>query len=237
MAKRLGPSPRGEHLVEVLRQQYRAIWKNLRTFRSLAASLYMCLETPYLSLERCDAMTDINNVDELRTWLEDGYASSVRTAYLILGDRLDAEDAVQEAFLRAWRFRESLTTATSFKPWLYRVVVNTCNSKLRKEIPHRDRRSRDEVLEDVAERSDPFSRIALSQDVMRALRALPAHLRVVVVLRYYSDLSEREIANVIDRQPGTVKSRLNEARRQLANHPALRTNSSSYTKSARESDT
>ena len=72
---------------------------------------------------------------------------------------------------------------------------------------------------------------------MRALRALPAHLRVVVVLRYYSDLSEREIANVIDRQPGTVKSRLNEARRQLANHPALRTNSSSYTKSARESDT
>ena len=180
-------------------------------------------------------MTELNDVDELRTWLADGYASSVRTAYLILGDRLDAEDAVQEAFLRAWRFRESLTTATSFKPWLYRVVVNTCNSKLRKEIPHRDRRSRDDALDDVADRADPFNRIALSQDVTRALHDLPAHLRVVVVLRYYSDLSEREIAVVIDRQPGTVKSRLNEARRRLANHPALRSESLSNEESTRES--
>ena len=180
-------------------------------------------------------MSDLNDVDELRTWLEDGYASSVRTAYLILGDRLDAEDAVQEAFLRAWRFRESLTTATSFKPWLYRVVVNTCNSKLRKEIPHRDRRSRDDVLDDIAERSDPFNKVALTQDVLRALHDLPAHLRVVVVLRYYSDLSEREIALVIDRQPGTVKSRLNEARRRLASHPALRSESSLNEKPTRGS--
>ena len=48
------------------------------------------------------------------------------------------------------------------------------------------------------------------------------HLRIVVVLRYYADLSEREIAIAIDRKTGTVKSRLNEARRRLAMHPALR---------------
>ena len=74
-------------------------------------------------------MSDLVDVAELRTWLEEGYASSVRTAYLILGNRLDAEDAVQESFLRAWKFRESLSSDSSFKPWLYRVVVNTCNSK------------------------------------------------------------------------------------------------------------
>jgi len=56
---------------------------------------------------------------------------------------------------------------------------------------------------------------------MTALRDLPAHLRIVVVLRYYADLSEHDIAIVIGRQPGTVKSRLNEARRRLALHPAL----------------
>lgn len=68
---------------------------------------------------------------------------------------------------------------------------------------------------------DPISRIALTQDVMRALADLPAHLRIVIVLRYYADLSEYDIAQVISRQPGTVKSRLSEARRRLAVHPAL----------------
>ena len=55
-------------------------------------------------------MSDAVDVDELQTWLEDGYASSVRTAYLILGNRPDAEDAVQESFLRAWKFRDYMAT-------------------------------------------------------------------------------------------------------------------------------
>jgi RNA polymerase sigma-70 factor (ECF subfamily) len=166
-------------------------------------------------------VSDVVDVDELRTWLEDGYSSSVRTAYLILGNRPDAEDAVQESFLRAWKFRDSLATGSSFKPWLYRVVVNTCNSKLRKEIPHRNRRRLDDDLDEVAMIEDPIGRVTLSHDVMSALKDLPAHLRIVVVLRYYVDLSEHDIALVIGRQPGTVKSRLNEARRRLALHPAL----------------
>jgi RNA polymerase sigma-70 factor (ECF subfamily) len=167
------------------------------------------------------SVSDVVDVDELRTWLEDGYASSVRTAYLILGNRPDAEDAVQESFLRAWKFRDSLVTGSSFKPWLYRVVVNTCNSKLRKEIPHRVRRRSDEELDDVADLDDRMAHVAVTNDVMAALKDLPAHLRIVVVLRYYADLSEHDIAVVIGRQPGTVKSRLNEARRRLALHPAL----------------
>jgi RNA polymerase sigma-70 factor (ECF subfamily) len=166
-------------------------------------------------------MSDLVDVAELRTWLEEGYASSVRTAYLILGNRLDAEDAVQESFLRAWKFRESLSSDSSFKPWLYRVVVNTCNSKLRKEIPHRDRRAREDDLAGVAALDDPIGRVGLSNDMMSALRDLPAHLRIVIVLRYYADLSEREIATAIGRQPGTVKSRLSDARARLAAHPAL----------------
>jgi RNA polymerase sigma-70 factor (ECF subfamily) len=181
-------------------------------------------------------MTNAVDVDELRTWLEDGYASSVRTAYLILGNRPDAEDAVQESFLRAWKFRDSLVTGSSFKPWLYRVVVNTCNSKLRKEIPHRLRRRSEDELDDFASIDDPIGRVALSSDVMSALNDLPAHLRIVVVLRYYADLSERDIAVVIGRQPGTVKSRLNEARNRLAVHPALQSEApSSITRKERQS--
>ena len=166
-------------------------------------------------------MIDSEAVDELRMWLEQGYAHSVRTAYLILGDRLDAEDAVQEAFLKAWRFRDSLQKESSFKPWLYRVVVNTCYSRLRREIPLRERRS-DDDLADVDSGEDVERRVSTSADVMRALQDLPTHLRIVIVLRYYSDLSERDIAVAIGRKPGTVKSRLNEARRRLAANPVLR---------------
>ncbi len=160
-------------------------------------------------------------MNELETWLAEGYPQSVRTAYLILGNRLDAEDAVQEAFLRAWKFRDSLAKESSIRPWLYRVVVNTCYSKLRQEIPHRERRA---DAEELSERSlgDPSSRVERSSDVVDALRDLPADLRVVVVLRYYADLSEREIALAIGRKPGTVKSRLHEARRRLSEHPSLR---------------
>ena len=157
---------------------------------------------------------------DLAAWLEEGYPQSVRTAYLILGNRSDAEDAVQEAFLRAWKFRNALAKESSFKPWLYRVVVNSCNSKLREEIPHRDHRSNATELDDVTN-DDIASRMALSHDVRDALSDLPAHLRIVIVLRYFADLSERDIAVAIARKPGTVKSRLNEARRRLAQHPAL----------------
>ena len=57
--------------------------------------------------------------------------------------------------------------------------------------------------------------------MLAALQQLPLSLRVPVVLRYYADLSERDIALAIGRRPGTVKSRLHEARRRLAADPAL----------------
>jgi RNA polymerase sigma-70 factor, ECF subfamily len=161
-------------------------------------------------------------VDDLETWLEEGYERSYRTACLILGNRSDAEEAVQEAFLRAWRFRASLATGSDVRPWLYRVVVNTCNSKLRQEIPHRDRHSSDAELDSLSSSEDSSGHVALSQDLVHALQDLPVDLRVVIVLRYYADLTEREIATAIGRRQGTVKSRLHEARRLLASHPALR---------------
>jgi RNA polymerase sigma-70 factor (ECF subfamily) len=164
--------------------------------------------------------------NDLATWLEESYQRSFRTACLILGNRADAEEAVQEAFLRAWRFRGSLGPEANIKPWLTRVVVNTCCSKLRQEIPHRDRRSDaselDEVSSPVISPEDQAGQASQSQDILRALHDLPLYLRVPVVLRYYADLSEREIALAIGRRPGTVKSRLHEARRRLAEHPVLR---------------
>jgi RNA polymerase sigma-70 factor, ECF subfamily len=163
--------------------------------------------------------------DRLEDWVEEGYAASFRTACLILGNRADAEEAVQDAFLRAWRFRDALTSVPSVKPWLYRVVVNSCYSKLRREIPHRDRRAGDgDLAERMASSSDPAASAEQSEVagvVLAALQRLPVSLRVPVVLRYYADLSERDIALAIGRRPGTVKSRLHEARRRLADDPGI----------------
>ncbi|MDQ1436328.1 MAG: polymerase sigma-70 factor, subfamily, partial [Actinomycetota bacterium] len=59
------------------------------------------------------------------------YARTYRTAVLICGNPADAEEAVQDAFLRAWRFRDALPDDSRRDAWLYRVLVNACYSKLR----------------------------------------------------------------------------------------------------------
>src|SRR5580693_7947703 len=111
---------------------------------------------------------------QLADWLEEGYVASFRTACLILGNRADAEEAVQDAFLRAWRFRDSLSSVPSIRPWLYRVVVNSCYSKLRQEVPHRDRRAGDEPLGHLPERgAGPEARAEhgeIAETVLEALR-------------------------------------------------------------------
>jgi DNA-directed RNA polymerase specialized sigma24 family protein len=71
--------------------------------------------------------------DELVEWLAEGYAPAFRTAFVLLGNRADAEEAVQDAFLRAWRFRAAVPDGDGVRPWLYRVVVNASLSKLRSD--------------------------------------------------------------------------------------------------------
>lgn len=157
----------------------------------------------------------------LGDWVGTRYARAFRTAVLICGNPADAEEAVQDAFLRAWRFRDALPSDDRRDAWLYRVLVNACYSKLRKEVPIRDR-ERDRIDDEsgvIATSASPeleMERAATAEALQSTLRDLPDALRVVVILRYFADLSEREIAIAIRRRPGTVKSRLHEARRRLA---------------------
>jgi RNA polymerase sigma-70 factor (ECF subfamily) len=163
-------------------------------------------------------------VDDLSEWLAVAYPGAYRTARLILRDPVDAEDAVQDAFLRAWRFRASAPRDAGWQPWLYRVVVNACCSRLRRDVPRRDRRA---DLEGDFEDETPGPEVAAlhseeTSAIVAALAALPESLRIPVVLRYYAGLSEKDVAAAIGRRPGTVKSRLYEARQRLANDPRLR---------------
>ncbi len=164
-------------------------------------------------------------MDDLDEWLERDYPTAYRTACLVLRDPLDAQDAVQEAFLRVVRFRDAIPAGEGRRAWLYRVVVNACVSRIRAERARTGKDDGDLGLATVADpQPTPQDRAelsALAGDVLAALALLPESLRVPLVLRYYAGLSEKEIAVAIDRRPGTVKSRLYDARQRLAQDPRL----------------
>ncbi len=162
-------------------------------------------------------------MDSLEEFLASSYDRAYRTAWLILRDRADAEEAVQEAYLRVWRFRDSLPEGDAIKPWLYRVLVNSSISLLRREKPRADAVRRAASEPAPGERSPEVLAVdaEASAAVLAAISELPEHLRVPVVLRYWSGLSEKEIANAVRRRPGTVKSRLHEAKRRLAADPRI----------------
>lgn len=163
--------------------------------------------------------------EELGAWLEASYRRSFRTAWLLLRHRDDAQEVVQDAYLRVWRFRTSIPAGEGREAWLYRVVVNASLSRLRADRKWRGREDNVDLDIYVAPQADEPEhqavRSALAQQVLTALGALPESLRVPVVLRYYVGLSEREIAAAIGRRPGTVKSRLFDARALLAQDSAL----------------
>ena len=131
----------------------------------------------------------------------------VRTAYAVSGDLGVAEDAVQTAFAKAYRSWRRVSRAHSPEAYVRRRAVNEVLTHHRKAAARRES-ARAELPEAAAVTEDP----ALTRDeVWRAVLSLPPRQRAVLVLRYYEDLSEQEIAEVLGCRPGTVKSQSSAA--------------------------
>ena len=153
-----------------------------------------------------------------------------RAAYLITCDAGLAEEAAQDGFIRAHASLRGFRVEEPFRPWLLRIVTNLALNQVR----GRSRRLR--LLERVgmlAERpAEPAADDAVfaterQRELWRAIRELGEDDRVVLYLRYFLELPEKEIAAVIGMAPGTVKSRLNRASGRLravieARYPGLR---------------
>jgi len=121
--------------------------------------------------------------------------AAVRLAYLMTGDRERSRDIAQEAFVRvAARFRH-LRFPDAFDAYLLRTVVNLCTSQFRRERLERDylERERSHAVEAASDQADLGAR----DELVRALRRLPARQRAAVVLRYYEDLSEEAMADAM----------------------------------------
>jgi RNA polymerase sigma-70 factor (ECF subfamily) len=133
----------------------------------------------------------------------------VGTAGLILGDAAQAEDAAQEAMVRAWRDLPSLRDPERFEGWLYRLLIHACHDQ-RRQARHELRI--DELIPGQGRwQPDASAQLADRDEIDRGLERLTADQRAVVVLRYYLGLSDAEIAQATRIPLGTVKSRLNRA--------------------------
>jgi RNA polymerase sigma-70 factor (ECF subfamily) len=163
--------------------------------------------------------------EEALPWLDAVYRFALR---LTAGNRVEADDVVQETFLRAYRHWHTFRRGTSARAWLFTIARNVF-------LRGRERQARlpetleselgfdagalnaDDVLRDVTA-SDPERRFFASfidEEVTRAVEQLPADFREVVVLSDIEGLNYAEIAEVVGAPLGTVKSRLYRGRRML----------------------
>ncbi len=141
-------------------------------------------------------------------------ASVVNVVYRMCGDLALAEEAAQEAFLRAWQKLDHFDPHYAFRNWVCRIALNAALDDLRRQ---RETAALDEQAPDAAEAGPEQSleERQRSQMVRRAVLSLPEASRAVLILREYERLSYQEIAAVLEIPTGTVMSRLNTARRLL----------------------
>lgn len=148
---------------------------------------------------------------------------AIRAAYLITQDRPLAEDVVQTAFVRIYHRIDQYDTSRPFAPWFMRIVVNDAvkastrgNRQVSLYTDSDDHPPLADLLTDTTpEPSAVAESTELRQTVVQALNALTPEQRAVVVMRYYLDFSESEMAHELDTPPGTIKWRLHAARKRL----------------------
>jgi len=129
-----------------------------------------------------------------------------RTTYAVAGDRELTEDALQTAFAQAWSQWSRVSAAEDRVAYVRRMAVNAALARHRRPASRRET-----TVSAVPETPTPADDRLGRDATWQAVRALPARQRAVVVLRYYEDLSEREIAQVLGCRPGTVKSQASAA--------------------------
>jgi RNA polymerase sigma-70 factor (sigma-E family) len=142
-----------------------------------------------------------------------------RTAYLLTGSRASAEDLVQETFVRLYRRKEWLLAADAPVAYARRALTNQFVNDRRRAA------SREIVLADVPEsgraHGDHAGALANRDALWQLLATLPERQRAAIVLRFYEDLPDEEIAAAIEARVGTVRSLISRGLATLRNDPAM----------------
>lgn len=136
-----------------------------------------------------------------------------KTAYLMLGEQTEAEDALQEVFVQVYKSLSGFDPRkAAFTTWLHRITINHCLNRRRKTHPFLL------PLEDISpllKSEFPSAQMAEEESLQQAIEKLTDKQRAVVILRYFWDLPYAEIAQILDVPLGTIKSRLDLALKTL----------------------
>lgn len=163
------------------------------------------------------------DISGLAALVERYQVEAARVAYLIVRDLAQADDVVQEAFLRLYRHSHNFDDSRPFAPYFMRIVANAAIESAQRASNHE---ARFPVLDsDTIDALPPDSFFDLEQQVEAgelreavwdALQTLTPEQRAAIVLRYYFDYSEREVAEALNTPQGTASWRLHRARIELA---------------------
>jgi len=183
------------------------------------------VQEEYANLVRAAAAGDTGALDRLLLRAQE---VAWRFSTSVCGHASDAEDAMQEALIRTYRYVGRIREPEAFRPWLYRTVRNACLMGRRKRAGEPTRlQSLDDVLPGADGRTRPDAphpgknpeqladNAALRRQLRTALHSLPAPYRAIVFLREMEGLSTREVAKVMGMTEDNVKTRLHRARIQL----------------------
>jgi len=169
-------------------------------------------------IERCQSGDPPAFEELFHLYRDDVY----RFSYLVVRDATLAQDVVQEAFLKVFKSVGKFQFRSSFKSWLYRVVVNEAITILRRRKLKEDLHPTPGAVTDASDshsrrwQPEEFALESEERDLLHwAVGQLDPIHRSVVVLKYFHDFSDPEIAAVVGCPPGTVKSRLHRARELL----------------------
>ncbi|MFE0400547.1 SigE family RNA polymerase sigma factor [Streptomyces nigra] len=142
----------------------------------------------------------------------------VRTAYLLTGDAHHAEDLTQTALAKAYRAWRRVSRADSPEAYVRRMLVSCNSDRFRKR---RVRESLTDAPPDRAGRDEGYAGVDERGALLGALAQLPPRQRAVVVMRYWEDLSEAEVAELLGCSVGTVKSQASKGLAKLRMCPGL----------------
>jgi RNA polymerase sigma-70 factor (ECF subfamily) len=145
-----------------------------------------------------------------------------RVACLITGDRDEAQDAAQTAFIKAVQALGSFRSDAPFRPWLLRIVANEAKNRVRSNVRRASGPLDERIVslapspEELAERSEQH------RELLATVRRLSEQDQQIIAYRYFLELSEPEMADLLDCPRGTVKSRLSRATGRLREELSLR---------------
>jgi RNA polymerase sigma-70 factor (ECF subfamily) len=134
---------------------------------------------------------------------------------MVLRDHNEVEDVVQESFLTCYRKIKSFRMESSFKTWLYRIVVSRCYDRLRKL--NRESNVMNKVSLHLNNGNSDINEIECRLDLREVILGLKPEHRLVLTLYYGMDFGVQKVADIMGVPAGTVKSRLNTARSLIKN--------------------